>query len=283
MTFADAAGEILSGVRGDDRSRFAQTLFGPQPQRVPGAIRVDGTNGAQVCFGDVQWFGARPANLFMHGGELHVAWLDGKAGEREAGAWRGVSLSVSCGAAEAAPREAGPVARDACGGLLRDGGFGQNGAATLRLARAGLALAQPEQARSATWLMPNGAEFALDGGNRCVTVVGDGREYRLVRQALPQALLPAHSTWRLSARMRGERVEKGDAGWKTACLRWSVTAKGRTNFTTVSLPLGDSPWRDYAVQVELPEDVSEVEVEAGLNGNRGQVWVDDVAVERVDR
>jgi len=285
VTFADAAGEIISGERGDGKTRCAQTLFGPQPQRLPSAVGVEGADGPLVRFGDAAWFGARPANLFMHGGDLHVAWLDSQAGDRDAGAWRGVSLSVSLGAAGvAAPRDDAPAAvQPVREGLLRDGGFDRDSCPRLVLARAGLELPQPAEVHPAAWQLPNRAEVTEDGGNRCVTVEGDGREYRLIRQALPSALLPARSTWRLTARMRGEGVEKGDTGWKTACLRWSAATAKRNDYATVSLPFGDSPWREYTVEMTVPDGARDITVEAGLNGNKGRVWIDDVRVERVDK
>ncbi|HNX35082.1 MAG TPA: alpha-amylase family glycosyl hydrolase [Kiritimatiellia bacterium] len=284
VTFADAAGDFLSGMRGDGKVRYAQTGASTEPQRMPNVVRIEGTNGVLVRLSDAVWFGAKPANLFMHGGDLHLAWLDGKAGSGGVGFWNGVSLSVSCGAEEVAARdEALPLARREPESLLRDGDFEQNECASRVLARSGLPLPTPGKSRSAAWHFPNGAEAVSEGGSRCVTVEGDGKEYRLVRQALPVTSFPVSSTWRLTARMKGAGVEKADVGWKSACLRWSVAAPGRNDYQTVSLPFGDSAWREYSVEMTVPDGVREVCAEAGLNGNRGRVWIDDVRVEKITK
>jgi hypothetical protein len=100
----------------------------------------------------------------------------------------------------------------------------------------------------------------------------------LIHQTLATRALTPGTALRLTARMRGEEVQKGDVEWKTACLRWCVQTEGRTNYQTVSLPVGDSAWREYSVTVTLPQQFSSVAIEAGLNGNRGRVWIDDVRV-----
>ncbi len=103
----------------------------------------------------------------------------------------------------------------------------------------------------------------------------------MIRQLLPAQVFRAGSKWRLSARLKGEGVEKAVENWKTACLRWRVSAAGRTTYQTVSLPLGDSGWQDLSVEMTVPTDVNEVSAEAGLNGNKGRVWIDDVRVEEL--
>ena len=37
---------------------------------------------------------------------------------------------------------------------------------------------------------------------------------------------------------------------------------------------------DLEVLLTVPEKADSVAVEAGLNGNRGQVWIDDVRIEK---
>ncbi len=280
VAFADAAGEFLTGERGDGKARYAQTAKGPDPKRLPSDIRIRAADGGVLRLADVAWLGVRPANVFMHGRDLHAAWMDGKPDNSGVGQWNGMSMSMACGEGPVAAGEEVPLAQTAPAELLRDGGFerAEGGGTVLLLARR--ALPQAEQAQAA-WQMPKGAEVVAAGGNRCVTIEGDGAEYRLIRQALPAAALPAGSTWRLTARLKGAGIEKADAGWKTACLRWGVQAGGRNDYAAVSLPFGDSDWRELSVEMTVPAGASGIMVEAGLNGNKGRVWVDDVRVEKL--
>jgi glycosidase len=282
VAFSDAAGEFLTGERGDGKARYAQTAKSADPKRLPGDIRIRSADGSVLRLGDVTWFGLKPANVFMHGRDLHAAWMDGKPDNSGAGQWNGVSLSVACGEGGLAAKDELPVAQGGRADLLQDGGFEQSqdgGGAVLLLA--GRALPR-EQKSHVVWQMPNGSGPATESGSRCVTVVGDGAEYRLIRQALPPQAFPAGSAWRLTARMKGAGVEKADAGWKTACLRWGVSADGRTVYSTASLPFGDSGWREVSVELTVPAGAAGITVEAGLNGNKGRVWIDDVRVEKLE-
>jgi hypothetical protein len=279
--FADAGGVFLSGARGDGRARAAQTAAGAEPQRLPEEIRLSDARGLALRLSGLRWFGARPANVFLHGRDLHVAWLDGAAGRCEVGRWSGVAMSVSCepGAARL-PAEPPPFAPAASAGLLRDGGFEAAEAAGLRLARAGTRLPAEAKERRLAWLLPRGAERVAGPSGSCVRVDGDGQEYRMIRQQLPVQAFPAGSSWRLTARLKGEAVEKGEPAWKTACVRWGLHTGERVAFATASLPPGDSDWREVSVEMTVPEGVTAVSAEAGLNGNKGRLWIDDVRVER---
>ena len=281
VAFADAAGEFLTGERGDGKTRYAQTAKSVALQRVPTDIRICDTNALVLRLGDMTWFGAKPANVFMHGGDLHLAWMDGKGAASKVGEWSGVSLSVAFGTDPVAPRKEVPLVQGERAGLLRDGGFDRDENDVPVLARSGLVLQQASKSRPWAWQLPNGAEVVTESSSRCMLIEGDGKEYRLLRQVLPAQAFPAGSKWRLLARMKGADVEKSEVGWKTACLRWSVDAAGRHDYQTVSLPFGSNDWREWSVDMTVPEGLSGVVVEAGLNGNKGRVWIDDVRVEPV--
>ena len=282
--FADAAGDFLKGERGDGKARYVQTAKAADPKRLPAEIRLSDATGELLRLGDLVWFGAKPANVFLHGGDFHIAWMDGQPDNGGAGQWSGVSMSVACGVALSAARGAVPVPQAQTmrtePELLRDSGFEAAESGGLTLLRSGLTLAPGEQERRLAWQLPTGAAVVSEGGNRCATVDGNGAEYRLIRQALSPQAFPAGSKWRLSARLKSAGVEKGDQGWKTACLRWTLQAGGRSEFVTVSLPFGDSDWREVSVEMTVPAGLAGISVEAGLNGNKGRVWVDDVRVEK---
>ena len=280
VAFADAAGDYLTGVRGDGKARYAQSAKAANPQRLPSDIRIRAADGSLLRFGDVAWIGVKPANVFMHGNDLHMAWMDGKPDNSGAGLWNGVTMSVACGEGAVAAKSDVPLTQGRRAELLQDGGFEQmdSEGAVLLLARHALA---PAVKSHVAWQMPKGAEAVTEADRRCVTIEGDGAEYRLIRQVLPASAFPAGSKWRLTARLKGSAVEKADAGWKTACLRWGVTAGGRTDYPVVSLPTGDSDWREVSVEMTVPAGLAGITVEAGLNGNKGRMWIADVRVTRL--
>jgi hypothetical protein len=70
-------------------------------------------------------------------------------------------------------------------------------------------------------------------------------------------------------------------GWKSACLRWGLSVDGRTEYRSASLPTGDWEWREVSVDVTVPERLGGISVEAGLNGNAGRVWIDDLRISEV--
>ena len=287
VTFADAGGVFLSGARGDGKTRVAQTARSADPGRLPREIRVAGTNGVPlICLSDLVWTGKKPANVFLHGDDLHMAWLDGPPVGGEAdGAWRGVSMSVACEQdADVAAQTPVPLVAQTCAdGVLRDGDFESACGQMSCLLLSKTVVPSDRPAHADAWRLPPAAALVDAGGSRCVEIVGDGREFRLVSQSLPTASFAGGSTWRLTARMRGAGVQKGDAEWKTACLRWVAQVKGQSVFATASLPFGDSDWRTLSVDLTVPSGVRNLQVEAGLNGNAGHVWVDNVRIEEIKK
>jgi hypothetical protein len=284
--FSDAAGEFLAGGRGDGRVRYAETAKAADAARLPSAIRVEGTGGPVLRLTDVAWFGAKPANVFMHGGDLHLAWLDGANGESRPDEWRGVTMNVVCGedAVAAMPGGGLPfVQKAAAAELLRDGGF-DGGAGTgggMRFVRSNRVLPPEGKRARPGWQLPDGAEIVEENGNRVARVDGDGAAYRLVRQGLAAGAFRPGTVWRLTARMKGAGVRRGDVGWKSACLRWGLSVDGRTEYRSASLPTGDWEWREVSVDVTVPERLGGISVEAGLNGNAGRVWIDDLRISEV--
>ena len=244
VAFADADGVFLTGERADSSGRFAQLAHSPAPQRLPTDIRLSDADGLTLRLGEMAWFGAKPDNVFMHGEDLHLAWMDGKPDNRTAGQWRGLTCCVACEDTIVAGADPLPLVVDKRTELLSSGGFEASDSSDAILLSSGQKLPRGRGGHDA-WAMPPGAEYIVEDGSRCVTVEGDGQSYRLIRQAVPVQTLEPGSTWRLSARMKGLGVEPGDVSWKTACLRWSVSSGGRTTYTTASLPQGDSPWQTW--------------------------------------
>ena len=143
----------------------------------------------------------KPANVFMHGNDLHLAWMDGKPDNSGAGQWNGVSMSLACCEGAVAAKDEVPLARGGRAELLRDGDFERAGDDGVVLLLARLALPPTEADLRTAWQMPPGAKVVSEGGSRFAFVEGDGKAYRLIRQTLPVQAFQAGTTWRLTARM----------------------------------------------------------------------------------
>ncbi len=279
---SDAAGEFLAGARGDGKARYAQTSKAADPGRLPREVRVLGAAGLALRLSGLTWFGQKPANVFLHGGDLHLAWMDGKPDNSGVGRWNGVTMSVSCEEGAEAPADELALSLDRGAELLRDGGFDQESQGRVQLLRSNRCLPQPAFDERTAWQLPAGAEFVYEANSRCVAVAGDGKEYRMVRQALPAQAFPVGSTWRLTARVKAAGVRRADLSWKTACVRWGLHAGERFTYATASLPVGDSDWRDVSVEMTVPAGLTSVTAEAGMNGNAGRIWIDDVRVLKLE-
>ena len=277
VTLADANGTFLKGEREGSTGRFAQTAQSENPARLPSDIRLLDAHDVTLRLGNLAWFGAKPDNVFMHGDDLHLAWMDGKPDNGGVGHWNGLTCSIACEDTMDQSNETPPLVLESRAELLKDGGFEMSDTPNVVLLSSGLSLRRGGTGHSA-WSLPPGAEYKVTDGSRCVIVDGDGESYRLIRQSLPVCALKTGSKWRLSARMKGVGIQRSDMSWKTACLRWAVSAGGRTTYTTTSLPWGHSDWQIYDSLLTVPENAERVTVEAGMNGNKGQVWIDDVRV-----
>jgi hypothetical protein len=97
VAFRDVSGTFLTEARGDGKTRVAQTAESADPSRLPRDIRVFGRDGTLVRLDDCVWRWEEAANVFLHRGDLHIAWMDGRPADVGTdGEWRGVSMSVSC-------------------------------------------------------------------------------------------------------------------------------------------------------------------------------------------
>ncbi len=279
VTLSDADGVFLTDEQNAAGQRFAEVAKSPTSERVPCDVRLSDATAVTLRLGDVRWFGTSPDNVFMHGDDLYLAWMDGKPDNRGASQWNGLTCSVACDDTVAADDATVPlvVGRDA--ELLKDGDFEASGSGGTILLLSGEDVVRGSVQHDA-WQLPPGAEYTVDSGNRCVMIEGDGQSYRLIRQTLPVSECVPGSKWLLTARVKGTGVQRADASWKTACLRWSVTAAGRGSFATTSLPWGDSSWQTLQVPLTVPEQLQSVTVELGMNGNKGTIWIDDVKIEQ---
>ncbi len=281
ITFTDAEGVFLTGQCENRNERFAQLAKSTAPQRLPTDLRLLNDRRLLLHLGEIAWLGVKPQNVFMHGDDLHLAWMDGNPQQQDTRQWSGITCSIACEDAVAKPADQLPLVVADEEALLRNGSFDSAGACDVVLLSTGQRLGRRDGGDDA-WTLPPHAAYVTEDGNRCAMVEGDGQSYRLIRQTLPFKAFEPGSKWRLSARMKGQAVEPGDPNWKTAALRWAVSVDGSTQYATASLPNGDSDWQTIGVELTVPDGAIRVAVEAGLNGNKGRVWIDDVRIERLD-
>ena len=66
-------------------------------------------------------------------------------------------------------------------------------------------------------------------------------------------------------------------------LRLELFKEGKpVEYRSISLPRESFDWRQFSVELTVPEDLTKISAAAGLNGNRGKIWIDDFSLERID-
>jgi hypothetical protein len=128
------------------------------------------------------------------------------------------------------------------------------------------------------WLIPPGGRLVsspVRSGQAAAEVVNTTGQFALWRQPLLAARFAPGTRWRLSAWVKGEAIQRGDAPWKVGVLRFSV-AGGPNKYVGSSPLLGTFPWRQVSVDLTIPAAIEGLGVEIGLNGATGKMWIDDV-------
>ncbi len=139
---------------------------------------------------------------------------------------------------------------------------------------------------NAGWNFPKGA--ALDSttahnGKIALKIDGFDGEYRLVRQNIPLAFLPVGSMWKLSCWVKSDNIQPGTIGWMNGTLRLELFREGKpVEYRSIAFPREAFDWKQFTVELTVPEGLTNVSIAAGLNGNRGKIWIDDFSLERID-
>lgn len=225
-----------------------------------------------VCGGDPL------ANVFVHDRNFFLAWYDGppQTGNERQWRWTSAVWTVGDAAPEALGHPPAAMATTSHMSLPLDAGFEQAMALRLVSLRTGEAL--PGVASDNAWLTPAGGSIVLaptHGGQAAAEVVNPSGAYALWRQPLAATALRTGARLRLSAWVKGTSIQKGDAGWKVGVVRFAVTTD-KVQYVS-SLPLlGTFDWKRVAVECTVPAGLRGLNVEAGLNGATGSMWIDDV-------
>lgn len=274
---------IAEGDIGDGRQRSFQTS-GMEKPVVPDRILIGDGTRTLYQLSDIQAGAGSIDNVFVHGTQFFLTFLDTPAPPSVARRWRWIEATVTPGetaAATLAPLPSLPAAEPA-GGILRDGGFEDIADRPLSLLTA---QPLPSWTVNTAWQPPQGGgqlvRQPVHSGTQAAEVVGRNGDYRLWNQALPLDAFPAGSRWRLTAWVKGETITRGTIDWQVPTVRFAVRTD-TTRYVSTPLPLGTFDWQQISVEWTVPPDLAALAVQAGQNGSEGTLWIDDVRLERLD-
>ena len=254
------------------------------PGIVPDRIDLAGEGGPLLQVSELRCGGIPLSNGFVNGKQFFLTFYDGPPSAEGQGQWRWASAVWTPGSA--APVAIGdpppPPAKAVTAAILEDPGFEETTASQPVSLRTGQPL--PGAQTTCAWTIPVGGKLVaapVHSGQSAAEVVNTRGEYLLWRQPLVAARFASASRWRLSAWVKGEAIRPGNAGWKVGVLRFAV-AGGRTQYVSCPPLSGTFDWRRVSVDLTIPAAMQGLAVEAGLNGATGKMWIDDVALKRIE-
>lgn len=272
------AGAVLTEGVIPPRGRVAETA----KLSAPDAVTIRSADGPLLRLDELVWTGSRPPNVFGDGRNFFLAWADGQPSGGEA---RWLSCSGLWTVGDQAPTHIGTAptfpAPEPAGPLLADGSFEAANEGTVRAVVGGEVVTRGS-ARSA-WQAPADGRLVSDvahDGHASAQVSSQSGAYLLWHQTLAVTSFPAGSRWRLSGWVKGRDIVRGDVGWKVGVLRFAATST-KTDYAACPELLGTFDWRWVTVDLTVPEGLKSLDVQAGLNGAVGTLWVDGVTLERL--
>jgi len=274
---------ILQGERGEKPGRVGETKR-LTPPLTPAHLEVLAKGQPLLRLDEIATNGPAPLrNVFFDGHNFFLASLDGADETCLRNRWYEASALLTVGSAkpEALPLDAWQAAGTAperTGSLVRDGSFEQSGSSNLVSYRTGERVPWP--ATGLVWDAPAGGTFTSEtnhGGGTCAKVVNTSGDYLLFRQPVTLDLAPGKK-YRLTAWVRGENLVRGVDAWRTGSVRLAFTTPTGQHYAQVAELLGTFDWKLAAGVVEVPAGASSAEVQVGVNGGTGTMWIDEVTV-----
>lgn len=274
---------IAEGDTGDGKQRAFQIGTMEQPVIPDRIVLGDGTSQLYQLT-DLRCGEGSLDNVFAHGHQFFLTFLDTKTPPPVAGTWRWLEATVTPGDLSPAtladlpalPTEAAPTE------LLRDAGFETAGNQPVSQ-QTGAVL--PGPLGGSAWQAPKGGQLVANpvhAGQQAAEVVGQKGDYRLWSQGLAVDRFPEGSGWRLSAWVKGQDIVPGDISWQVPCLRLAV-GQDKTQYVSVSPEKGTFGWQQIAVEWTVPAGLRSLSVQVGQNGSAGTIWFDDLQLERIDQ
>ena len=233
---------------------------------------------------DINWQSpVPPANVFLHNKNFFIAWHDGPPQENDAyGQWCFFSTRLTTHENDGSAPEISPFAKQTSVKLsaLQNPDFEEN------VDRQWLKEIVQFFPHNTSWNLPKGA--ALDtmtahSGKTSLRIEGYDGEYRLVRQTIPLAAMPVGSVWKASCWVKSDNIQPGTIGWMNGTLRLELFREGKpVEYRSIAFPREAFDWKQFSVELTVPEGLTNISIAAGLNGNRGKIWIDDFSLERID-
>ena len=233
---------------------------------------------------DINWQSPMPpANVFLHNKNFFIAWHDGPPPENDAyGQWRFFSTRLTTHENDGSAPEIPSFAKQTSAKLsaLQNPDFEEN--VDRRWFRE-IVQFFPE---NTAWKLPNGTSFdttTAHSGKTSICIEGSDGDYRLVRQYIPLTMMPVGSVWKASCWVKSDNIQPGTIGWMNGTLRFTLFNDGKpVEYRSIAFPKEAFDWKQFSVEVTVPEGLANIAIAAGLNGNRGKIWIDDFSLERID-
>lgn len=278
--------ELASGVV--ERSRRTGETAKLPGAPLPDWIGLLGEGGAPLLtFTGLRTQGPEPLhNVFVHGQNFYLAWLDGKGQRIAPNRWHETAMTVGVGSTKAASGPAVP--------WLAGEGQGTAGVVNPSFEAVDARLFAASERRWITlgntvptgWNIPRGGSITTEtahGGLHSAKVVNTTGEYMLFQQPLADGSRLAGHKVKLSAWVKGENIKSGDASWKLGSVGLSFqTAGGKWQHGSIAAVTGTFDWRKLEGMVNVPAEATALTLRLGLNGATGTMWIDDVALELVE-
>ena len=261
--------------------------FEPPPVAIPTPDRLNVPD--PFIMKDINWQSpVPPANVFLHNKQFFIAWHDGPPPENDAyGQWRFFSMLL-CPKNYYPPQKklsAPPIPSFAKQtpaklSILQNPDFEEN---SDRQWFREIVQFFPE---NTAWKLPNGSSFdttTAHSGKTSLRIEGSDGDYRLVRQYIPVTMMPVGSVWKASCWVKSDNIQPGTVGWMNGTLRFTLFNSAKpVEYRSIAFPQEAFDWKQFSVEVTVPEGLANIAVAAGLNGNRGLIWLDDFSLERID-
>ena len=274
---------IAEGDVGDGSKRAFQIANMGTPV-VPDRILIgDGTRTLHQLT-DIRCGKGHIDNVFIHGTQFFLTFLDTKEPPAVAEHWRWLDATVTPGDATPTTIPPFPALEDEipAAGLLRHGSFEIPRVQPIsQLTQTPL----PGLAPNTSWRLPTGGRLVADDartGQMGAETGGLKGNYRLWRQELPTDRFPVGSRWRLTAWAKGKDLVAGDISWQVGVLRFAVTTE-KTQYVSCPSLLGTFDWQQIRLEWTVPPGLKSLATELGTNGCAGTIWFDDVQLERLDQ
>ena len=279
-------GKELAAGTAEVSARAGQTSQLPD-RPVPDAAVLSDERGPLLRVTELATHGPAPLqNVFVHGQNFFLAWLDGAGAAWAPGPWHECRMALTVGGA--APASTAPLPwladRPQESGHLADPSFEAIEPELLTISRGRMvSLGPPLQS---AWSVPDGGSFTSETahhGRRCAKIVNTTGLYTLFTQTVRQEKALLGHRVRLTAWVKGARIERGDASWKVGAVDLSLhLPDGSVQHRSICSLTGTFDWRHVEGTVAVPANASNLHVRAGVNGATGTMWIDQVELQKVD-